>query len=60
MNDLRAIADRVEIEALHADAATPGDHDRSASLFTHDEVWSMPDGCEEARAGFRHLHEDWA
>jgi ketosteroid isomerase-like protein len=68
MSDLQAIADRVEIEALrgeHADAATMGDYDRVASLFTHDAVWRMPDvniafvGHEEIRAGFERLGEDW-
>jgi len=39
MSDLQAIADRVEIEALHGeftDAIMMGDYDRLASLFTHD------------------------
>lgn len=68
MTDLRAIADRLEIEALrgeHADAATVRDYDRLASLFTDDAVWRMPDvdvelvGREEIRAGFRRLGDDW-
>lgn len=68
MNDLQAIADRVEIEALrgeHADAANMRDYDRIASLFTHDAVWQMPDvnielvGREEIRAGFQRLGDDW-
>jgi ketosteroid isomerase-like protein len=45
MNDLQAIADRVEIEALRgefSDAAMMRDYDRLASLFTHDGVLRMP------------------
>lgn len=68
MTDFQAIADRVEIEALrgeHADAANMRDHDRLASLFTHDAVWRMPDvnveftGREDIRAGFERLGGDW-
>jgi SnoaL-like domain len=59
MNDLRAIADRVEIEALRGeltDAAMMRDYDRAASLFTRDGVVRMPHlnvelaGQEEIRA----------
>ncbi|WP_020672374.1 nuclear transport factor 2 family protein [Amycolatopsis nigrescens] len=68
MSDLQAIADRVEIGALHgehADAANMGDYDRLASLFTQDAVWRMPDvnveftGREEIRAGFQRLGDHW-
>ena len=59
MNDLRAITDRVEIEALRGeltDAAMMRDYDRAASLFTRDGVVRMPHlnveraGQEEIRA----------
>ncbi|NUR87120.1 MAG: nuclear transport factor 2 family protein [Nonomuraea sp.] len=59
MNDLQAIADRVEIEALRgefSDAVMQRDYDRLATLFTADGVWRMPDipaemrGQEELRA----------
>jgi len=59
MSDLRAIADRVEIEALRGeftDAAMMRDYDRGASLFTRDAVVRMPHlnaelaGQEEIRA----------
>jgi hypothetical protein len=43
MSDLQAIADRVEIEALRGeftDAVMLNDHDRLASLFTHDGACS--------------------
>ncbi len=45
MNDLQAMADRVEIEALRgefSDAAMMRDYDRLASLFTHDGLLRMP------------------
>jgi len=45
MNDLQAIADRVEIEALRGeftDAAMMNDYDRVAELFTPDGVVRMP------------------
>ena len=45
MSDLRAIADRVQIEALRGeatDAAMMRDYDRVASLFTHDGVVRIP------------------
>ena len=45
MNDLQAIIDRVEIEALRGeftDAVMMRDYDRVASLFTHDGALRMP------------------
>ena len=45
MSDLQAIADRIEIEALRGeftDAAMMNDHDRLASLFTHDGAIRIP------------------
>ena len=48
MSDFRAIADRVEIEALRAaatDAAMMRDDDRAASLFTPDAEVRMPYLC---------------
>ena len=45
MNDLQAIADRVEIEALRGeftDAVMMRDYDRVASLFAHDGALRMP------------------
>jgi ketosteroid isomerase-like protein len=59
MSDFQAIADRVEIEALRGeftDAVMMNDHDRLASLFTHDGAVRIPDvnieaaGREEIRA----------
>jgi ketosteroid isomerase-like protein len=64
MSDLRAIADRVEIEALRGeltDAVMMHDYDRAASLFTQDGVVRMPnvpveiEGREEIRAGVERL-----
>jgi len=46
MPNLKAIADRIEIEALRgelSDAAMMHDYDRFASLFTHDGAWRIPD-----------------
>ena len=51
MNDFRAIADRVEIEALRgefSDAVMMNDHYRLASLFTRDGVVRIPEGDIEA------------
>jgi ketosteroid isomerase-like protein len=51
MSDLQAIADRVEIEALRGeftDAVMMNDHDRLASLFTHDGAMRIPDANIEA------------
>jgi hypothetical protein len=45
MSDLRAIADRVEIEALrgeYTDAVMMRDYDRVALLFTPDGALRMP------------------
>jgi ketosteroid isomerase-like protein len=67
MTDVRAIADRVEIEALRGesiDAQMMDDYDRFASLFTPDGVWRVPAvnaeyaGREEIRAGIERLKED--
>jgi hypothetical protein len=64
MIDLRAIADRVQIEALcgeAADVAMMRDYDRVASLFTHDGVVRIPHvdaeavSREEIRAGSERL-----
>jgi ketosteroid isomerase-like protein len=68
MSDLRAIADRVEIEALRGeftDAVMMRDYDRGASLFTPDGVVRMPHvnvelaGREEIRAGGERLQGLW-
>jgi ketosteroid isomerase-like protein len=51
MTDLQAIVDRVEIEALRGeftDAVMTNDHDRLASLFTHDGAARIPIGNIEA------------
>jgi SnoaL-like domain len=67
MNDIQAIADRLEIEALRvqsADAAMMHDYDRFASLFTPGGAWRMPDigvefeSREEIRAGIERLQEE--
>jgi ketosteroid isomerase-like protein len=64
MNDVQAIADRVEIEALRGeftDAQMMDDYDRFASLFTQDAVWRIPAvnaefaGLAEIRAGIERL-----
>jgi ketosteroid isomerase-like protein len=62
MSDLQAIADRVEIEALRGeftDAVMMNDHDRLASLFTHDGALRIPDANIElgGRAEIRALGE---
>ncbi|MFC9288827.1 LUD domain-containing protein [Streptomyces sp. NPDC057052] len=68
MNDFRAIADRVEIEALRGeftDAAMMRDRPRLAALFTPDGALRMPDipvelvGREEIRAGGERLQSQW-
>jgi ketosteroid isomerase-like protein len=68
MSDVRAIADRVEIEALRGeftDAVMMRDYDRLASLFTHDGVVRIPHIDEEAasrediRAGVERLQGLW-
>ena len=64
MNNLQAIADRVEIEALrgeYADALMMRDWDRLASLFAQDAAVRMPHvpaefaSREEIRAGIERL-----
>jgi ketosteroid isomerase-like protein len=69
MNNLQAIADRVEIEALRAeftDASMMYDWDRFASLFTEDGAWRMPHidvelvSRDEIRAGVERLRGTWA
>ena len=64
MNDLQAIADRVQIEALRGDATDAvmmRDYDRAASLFTSDAVVRIPHigvevtGRAEIRAGAERL-----
>lgn len=68
MSDMRAIADRVEIEALRGeftDAGMMRDFDRLASLFTDDGVWKIPDvpveftSRADIRAGVERLREFW-
>jgi ketosteroid isomerase-like protein len=68
MSDLRAIADRVEIEALRSeftDAVMMRDYDRVASLFTQDGVVRIPHinaeaaSREEIRAGVERLQGLW-
>jgi len=69
MNDIRATADRVEIEALRGeftDASMMHDYDRFASLFTQDGAWRMPHideefvSRDEIRAGVERLRALWA
>jgi ketosteroid isomerase-like protein len=64
MTDLRAIADRAEIEAMRgefADAVMMGDYERLASLFTSDAAVRIPHigaeavGREQIRAGIERL-----
>lgn len=68
MSELRAIADRFEIEALRGeftDAVMMRDYDRLASLFTEDGVVRIPHINEEAvsreeiRAGIERLQDLW-
>ncbi|MFI6277605.1 nuclear transport factor 2 family protein [Streptomyces sp. NPDC050988] len=68
MNDFRAIADRVEIEALRGeftDAAMMRDRPRLSALFTPDGALRMPNipvelvGREEIRAGGERLQSQW-
>ncbi|MGW2488622.1 nuclear transport factor 2 family protein [Streptomyces sp. NPDC001606] len=68
MDDFRAIADRVEIDALRAeftDAVMMRDRARLAGLFTPDGVLRMPNipvelvGPEQIRAGGERLQEQW-
>jgi acyl-CoA synthetase (AMP-forming)/AMP-acid ligase II len=56
MNDLQAIADRVEIEALRGeftDAVMTNDHDHLASLFTPDGAVRIPSAASRPAAGRR-------
>jgi ketosteroid isomerase-like protein len=66
--DLRAVGDRVEIEALRGefvDTLMTGDYDRLASLFTEGGAWRIPDidvelgGREEIRAGIERMQGLW-
>jgi ketosteroid isomerase-like protein len=68
MSDFRAIADRVEIEALRGeftDAAMMRDRGRLASLFTPDGALRMPNipaeliGQEQIRGGGERLQAQW-
>jgi hypothetical protein len=68
MNDLRAIADRIEIEVLRSeftDAAMMRDYDRGASLFTPDAMVRIPhngvelSGQEEIRVLGEWLRRCW-
>ena len=68
MSELRAIADRVEIEALRGeftDAVMMRDYDRLASLFTQDGVVRIPHinaeatSREEIRAGVERMQGLW-
>jgi ketosteroid isomerase-like protein len=68
MSDFRAIADRVEIEALRGEFTDAGmmlDYDRFASLFTVDGAWRMPHiqqefvGREQIRAAIEQLRAMW-
>ncbi len=68
MNELQAIADRFEIEALRGeitDAVMMRDYDRLASLFTEDGVVRIPHinaeavSREEIRAGVERLQGLW-
>ena len=68
MSELRAIADRDEIEALRGeftDAVMMRDYDRLASLFTEDGVVRIPHinaeatSREEIRAGVERLQGLW-
>jgi ketosteroid isomerase-like protein len=68
LDDFRAIADRVEIEALRGeftDAAMMRDRARLASLFTPDGVLRMPNvpaemfGRDEIRVGGERLQAQW-
>jgi ketosteroid isomerase-like protein len=67
-SDLRAVADRVEIEASRGefvDALMTGDHDRFASLFTEEGAWRIPYidveliGREQIRAGIERMQGLW-
>jgi hypothetical protein len=66
--DLRAVADRVEIEALRGefvDALMMGDYDRFESLFADEGVWRIPYidvelvGRGEIHAGIERMQGLW-
>jgi hypothetical protein len=66
--NLRAVADRVEIEALRrefVDALMTGDYDRFASRFIQDGAWPIPYievqlvGRGEIRAGIERMQRLW-
>ncbi|MGX1477087.1 UNVERIFIED_CONTAM: ketosteroid isomerase-like protein [Streptomyces canus] len=68
MTDLRAIADRIEIQALageFTDAGMLRDYDRLAALFAEDGVLRIPaagvefTGPEEIREGIERLRGVW-
>jgi ketosteroid isomerase-like protein len=68
MSDFQAIVDRFEIEALrgeYTDAATIGDFDRFAALFTEDAALRWPHvpvefiGREEIRAAIEQGQDLW-
>jgi ketosteroid isomerase-like protein len=68
MNELQAIADRFEIEALRGeftDAGMTRDYDRFASLFTQNGAWRIPHvnvefvGRGEIRAGIERMGDLW-
>ncbi|MFE7413488.1 nuclear transport factor 2 family protein [Streptomyces laurentii] len=66
--ELRALADRIEIEALRGeftDAGMTRDYDRLAELFTDDGTWRIPDagleftGSKNIRAAIERLQGNW-
>ena len=68
MNDVQAVADRCEIEALRGefvDALMMRDYDRFASLFTPDGAWRIPYikvelvSREAIRAGIERMQDLW-
>jgi ketosteroid isomerase-like protein len=68
MNDLQAIVDRFEIEALRGeftDAIMMRDYDRFAALFTDDGAWRIPyinvehAGREAIRAAIERMQGLW-
>jgi ketosteroid isomerase-like protein len=69
MNDVQAIADRFEIEALRGeftDAIMVRDYDRFAALFTTDGTWRIPyidlelASRDEIRAGIERMQGLWS
>ncbi len=68
LHSLRALVDRIEIDALrseYTDAGTMRDLDRLAELFTRDAVWRIPSAGIELstrdgiRANLERLQENW-